>query len=77
MLPFLQMKFYILAALVSVASAASILPAGVDPAACPNYPYCDEAAAVLTYSGVPVTRQYPAGVSAASCPNYPHCFQGH
>ena len=34
------MKFYILAALVSAASAASILPAGVDPAACPNYPFC-------------------------------------
>ena len=38
------MKFYILAALVSAASAASILPAGVDPAACPNYPYCGAAA---------------------------------
>ena len=33
------MKFYILAALVSAASAG-VLPAGIDPAACPNYPYC-------------------------------------
>ena len=40
------MKFYILAALVSAASAASILPAGVDPAACPNYPYCNVGAPV-------------------------------
>lgn len=38
-------------------------PAGVNPAACPNYPYCDTGA----------HRQYPAGLSAASCPNYPYC----
>ena len=34
------MKFYVLAALVSAASAGVIYPAGVDPVACPNYPYC-------------------------------------
>jgi hypothetical protein len=36
-----QMKaFFVLATLASVASAASVYPAGVDPAACPNYPFC-------------------------------------
>ncbi len=34
------MKFYILAALVSVASATNVYPAGVDPVTCANYPFC-------------------------------------
>ena len=66
----------ILLALALVASASAQWPAGVSPAACPNYPYCNEDAGILAYSGTPAITQYPAGVSAASCPNYPHCFQG-
>lgn len=56
-------------------------PAGVNPAACPNYPYCDNGHAAA-YHGAPAaaplpgyhSRQYPAGLSAASCPNYPYCY---
>ena len=82
MLPFLQMKFYILAALVSAASAASILPAGVDPAACPNYPYCNVGAPVASLptpivQGQPVAPvlntlpQQTAYYQQASCPLIP------
>lgn len=57
-------------------------PAGVNPQACPNYPYCD------TNTGVPAgvaaapkaaplpgytERQYPAGVNPHECPNFPYC----
>jgi len=52
------MKFYILAALVSAASAASILPAGVDPAACPNYPFCSVGAPVAALP-TPIVRGQP------------------
>ena len=64
-----------------MAAASAQWPAGVSPAACPNYPYCGEAAAPVAYAAAaalpadPALR-YPAGVSAASCPNYPDCFQG-
>ena len=46
-------------------------PAGVSPAACPNYPFCNVAPVVpLGYTN---TAGYPAGVSAAACPGYPYC----
>ncbi|XP_031634814.1 cuticle protein 1 [Contarinia nasturtii] len=54
-------------------------PAGVNPSACPNYPYCDTGAGVYpgAYAAAPlpgyVSRQYPAGVNPAACPNYPYC----
>lgn len=54
-------------------------PAGVNPAACPNYPYCDTGAHgsyhVQQVAPLPgyTSRQYPAGINAASCPNYPYC----
>ena len=47
-------------------------PAGVSPAACPNYPYCDGLTAVVPL-GYVNTAGYPAGVSAAVCPGYPYC----
>ncbi|XP_063217647.1 cuticle protein 1-like [Bacillus rossius redtenbacheri] len=49
-------------------------PAGVNPASCPNYPYCGAAgpAAVAPLPGY-TSRQYPAGVNSGSCPNYPYC----
>ena len=74
----------IVLSLALVAAASAQWPAGVSPAACPNYPYCGEAAAPVAAAPVayaaalpadPALR-YPAGVSAASCPNYPDCFQG-
>ena len=69
----------IVLSLALVAAASAQWPAGVSPAACPNYPYCGEAAAPVAYAAAlsadPALR-YPAGVSAASCPNYPDCFQG-
>ncbi|XP_055317794.1 cuticle protein 1 [Sitodiplosis mosellana] len=53
-------------------------PAGVNPSACPNYPYCDNGAAshyapVATPLAGYASRQYPAGISPAACPNYPYC----
>ena len=47
-------------------------PAGVSPAACPNYPYCDSLTAVVPL-GYVNTAGYPAGVNAAVCPGYPYC----
>merc|ERR1712226_939154 len=46
-------------------------PAGVSPAACPNYPYCGLSAIVP--DGYVNTGGYPAGASAAVCPGYPYC----
>merc|ERR1719369_2426516 len=46
-------------------------PAGVSPAACPNYPYCGLNADIPT--GYTNTAGYPTGVSAAVCPGYPYC----
>uniref|UniRef100_A0A182IZN4 Cuticle protein CPCFC domain-containing protein n=1 Tax=Anopheles atroparvus TaxID=41427 RepID=A0A182IZN4_ANOAO len=52
-------------------------PAGVDPQACPNYPYCDNLAPAGVPQAAPLpgytSRQYPAGVSAHTCPGYPYC----
>lgn len=57
-------------------------PAGVNPQACPNYPYCDtntglHAGVVAAPKAAPLPgfteRQYPAGVSAQQCPNFPYC----
>merc|ERR1719370_1851274 len=46
-------------------------PAGVSPASCPNFPYCNlSAAAPIGYVN---TAGFPAGVSAAACPGYPYC----
>merc|ERR1719410_2312267 len=70
----------IVLSLALVAAASAQWPAGVSPAACPNYPYCNEAAAPVAYAAAALPAdpalRYPAGVSAASCPNYPDCFQG-
>ncbi|CAG0889583.1 unnamed protein product [Cyprideis torosa] len=58
-------------------------PAGVDPYACPDYPYCGPKQ--VTNQGIPASvayakagyyggpAKYPAGVSPALCPNYPYC----
>lgn len=57
-------------------------PAGVNPQACPNYPYCDTNTGLV--AGAPVVakaaplpgfteRQYPAGVNPHECPNFPYC----
>lgn len=57
-------------------------PAGIHPAVCPNYPYCDNNALAALHSqhsehllGVASTHQatYPAAVDPHSCPNYPYC----
>nr|XP_018903660.1 PREDICTED: cuticle protein 1-like [Bemisia tabaci] len=70
-------KLVVLSALVAVVLAqAQQWPAGLNPAACPNYPNCDNTVVAL-YGGLPyaapVARSYPAGVPAAACPNYPFC----
>ncbi|KAG8236257.1 hypothetical protein J437_LFUL011010 [Ladona fulva] len=65
---------------------AAKYPAGVNPHACPNYPYCDNAltahapyaapayAAYGHHGGVPgAAAKYPAGVDPHLCPNYPFC----
>merc|ERR1712080_694940 len=51
---------------------ATQYPAGVHPAACPNYPFCNLAPIVPV--GYVNTAGYPAGVSAAACPGYPYCY---
>lgn len=52
-------------------------PAGVNPAACPNYPYCDTGASSHVPQVAPLpgytSRQYPAGLNPSNCPNYPLC----
>ena len=79
--PFISKKyFWQIIAIALVAAAASAQrqwPAGVSPAACPNYPFCGEESPVLAYAslGAGPATQWPAGVSPASCPNYPNCFQ--
>merc|ERR1712044_9066 len=58
-----------------------VWPAGVSPAACPNYPDCDNSidptlgvARNAPTPNVP-SLQFPAGVSAAACPDFPFCTQ--
>ncbi|XP_026477534.1 cuticle protein 1-like [Ctenocephalides felis] len=55
---------------------AKLIPAGVDPSTCPNYPYCDNTIGAA-YHAPPLPgfahRLYPDGVSAYKCPNYPFC----
>ncbi|CAG0882087.1 unnamed protein product [Cyprideis torosa] len=58
-------------------------PAGVDPHACPDYPYCGPKH--VTNPGIPSSvaykkaghygepKKYPAGVDPYKCPNYPYC----
>uniref|UniRef100_T1H666 Cuticle protein CPCFC domain-containing protein n=1 Tax=Megaselia scalaris TaxID=36166 RepID=T1H666_MEGSC len=55
-------------------------PAGVNPQACPNYPFCDTNAVHGGAAATPAPplpgwneRQYPAGVSPQECPNFPYC----
>lgn len=51
-------------------------PAGVNPASCPDYPYCGGRAhaSPAFHSGPSYnSAQYPAGVNPAVCPNYPYC----
>ena len=63
------------------AAPQKIWPAGVSPAACPNYPHCDNnidptLGVPRTIPAVPAAApalQWPAGVSPAACPNYPNC----
>merc|ERR1719412_2223809 len=68
-----KMKFYVLAALVSAASAGVIYPAGVDPVACPNYPYCsvDVPAALPT----PVVRGQPVAPVLNTVPEQTAYYQ--
>ena len=44
--PFFQMKTFLILATVALVSVKAnvLLPAGVDPKSCPNYPYCSVAA---------------------------------
>merc|ERR1712055_883929 len=50
------------------------VPAGVNPAACPNYPLCDLTSALtIVPLGYVNTNGYPAGLSAESCPRFPYC----
>ena len=71
-------------AMLAMASSApqKVWPAGVSPAACPDYPNCytniDPTLGVpyTTNVGVPAAApalQWPAGVSPAACPNFPNC----
>lgn len=57
-------------------------PAGVNPASCPNYPYCDtntglHAGVAAPAKAAPLPgyteRQYPAGVNPQTCINFPYC----
>jgi hypothetical protein len=52
--------------------AATEWPAGVSPASCPNYPFCNSVVPIVPL-GYVNTAGYPAGVSAAACPGYPYC----
>ncbi|XP_037093047.1 cuticle protein 1-like [Pollicipes pollicipes] len=69
------------AVLIAACAAQVQYPAGVSPAACPNYPYCGDDAntlaalnlARLAPSGAPLAREYPAGLAPAACPNFPYC----
>ena len=55
--------------LLSLAAGQKVWPAGVSPAACPNYPDCSLTPA--GYAGAPT--EFPAGVWPAACPDYPYC----
>lgn len=56
--------------LVVVAAGSTILlPVGIDPVSCPNYPYCDG----ITPVEAPRALELPADVPAAACPDYPNC----
>merc|ERR1719511_379541 len=68
------MKFYVLAALVSAASAASILPAGVNPAECPNYPYCNPAAPVAALP-TPIVQGQPVAPVLNTVPQQTAYYQ--
>ena len=54
---------------VSLGLCQTQWPAGVSPAACPNYPDCSLVPG--GYAGA--VSQYPAGVWPAACPDYPYC----
>ena len=54
---------------LSLGLCQSQWPAGVSPAACPNYPDCSLVPG--GYAGA--VSQYPAGVWPAACPDYPYC----
>lgn len=68
---------------ISDTAGGDKFPAGVNPQACPNYPYCDTntglhagvAAAPQKAAPLPgyTERQYPAGVNPHECPNFPYC----
>ena len=68
---FLQLSLALpLIALASAASAApmqaALLPPGVDPAACPNYPYCSDLNPIIPQNApgrqIPFGRQQPTAV---------------
>jgi len=64
----------VVAALAAVCLAQARYPANVDPASCPNYPYCNTAGigAPLGYR-FDDRNGYPPGINAATCPFYPYC----
>ena len=77
---FLQACFLTFLAMAN-AFPQKVWPAGVSPAACPNYPDCDNTidptlgvARNAPTPNVP-SLQFPAGVSAAACPDFPFCTQ--
>ncbi|CAB3241833.1 unnamed protein product [Arctia plantaginis] len=61
-------KLLVIFALAAVALAHDRYPAGLHPAVCPNYPYCDaDALARHTPGGQPIPQwQYPAAAYAAA-----------
>ncbi|CAG7733688.1 unnamed protein product [Allacma fusca] len=65
----------LLLAFVAISFAQERYPAGVSPASCPNYPFCNVAGngAPAGYVFDRVNHQYPAGVHPAACPSYPYC----
>ncbi|CAL8109494.1 unnamed protein product [Orchesella dallaii] len=68
-----QIVALLVLAIVAYAYAQERYPAGVSPASCPNYPFCNTG-----FQGPPGyhfdrSLGYPAGVHPATCPNYPYC----
>ncbi|XP_072937570.1 uncharacterized protein [Epargyreus clarus] len=77
-------KLFVLCALAAVALAQNKYPAGLHPAVCPNYPYCDTTAFQrFTPQGQPIPEWVynpsilpvaPADPNAAAGARYPANF---
>merc|ERR1711881_616358 len=62
-------SFFVLATLAFVANAAKVFPPGVNPAECPNYPFCEIQVPNPDQGLFPT----PADVELTQCPDYPYC----